>query len=119
MAKYANPLMLDAALDYVGAATHISVCSTQPTTRAEAATTYMLANAAISGSMTKANATGGRKITIPAQSGLAIANSGSAAHIALYDGTNLRYVTTCPAQALSNGGTVNIGSWEVTINNPA
>ena len=118
MAKWANDLMMDAGLDYVGGATTISVCSAQPANRTAAHTTNMLATAAISGSMTKADAASGRKITIPAQSALSISNAGTATHIALYDATNLRYVTTCPSQALTTGGTVNIGAFEISIGDP-
>lgn len=59
MGKWANDAVMDAALDYIGGATTISLCSGQPANRSEAHTSLMLATKAISGSFTKADASGG------------------------------------------------------------
>lgn len=118
MAKSANALVLDGLLDVVATATSFSVCSTQPTTRTEADSTYMLAKGSLSGSFTKANDGSGRKVTVPAQTGASITNSGTAQHVALYDGTKLIYVTTVTSQALVAGGTVNVGSWDISVAQP-
>ncbi len=123
MAKFCNTLVQDQALNYIkNNAVGISVCSTQPTTRAEAATTYMLASKVISSADYTGPAAGtvsGRKLTVNAQSGISVTNSGSAQHIALYDGTNLLYVTTCTAQSLTAGNTVNVPAWEIEIQAPS
>lgn len=100
--------------------TKIHVCSAQPTTYAEAETTYSLAEATISGSYTKANGdTSGRKNTLPAQTGMSIGSSGTATHVAVTDGTATLYlVTTCTSQALTSGGTVDTNAFDHEIGDP-
>ena len=44
MAKTVNDLVLDGAFDILDQATGMHACTTQPTTRAEAVTTYQLAS---------------------------------------------------------------------------
>jgi hypothetical protein len=122
MAKWQNDEMLDAALDYLkNAADKLILCSAQPTTYAEATSTYALADVAIdSTDFTHANGdTSGRKTTIAAQNGVLIDTSGTSTHVAIVDDTSskLLYVTTHTSQALvANGSnTVDIGSFKVEI----
>lgn len=119
MAKWANDAMMDAALNYVAGALTLLVCSSQPADRA-AALAAALADVVIdAGDFTLANGdTSGRKVTIGQQSNVPIDTSGTANHIALIDGTNLRYVTTCTAQALTAGGTVTAPAWDVEVADP-
>lgn len=97
MAKWANDSVMDAALDKVATGIILTVCSAQPTTRAEAVTTYKLADVTIdSGDFTKANGdVSGRKVTIAQQDNVPVDTTGTATHVAISDGTNLLYVTTC------------------------
>jgi hypothetical protein len=44
--------------------------------------------------------------------------TGTATHVALCDGTNLLYVTTCTSQALTAANTVNFPSWKIEIADP-
>ena len=86
-------------------------CSAEPTTRAEAVTTYALADVAMaSGDFTMGADGGGRKCTVSAKSGVAIDANGDATHIAFVDATRLLYVTTCTSQTLTSGGTVDFPS---------
>jgi len=112
-------LMPDGILDLLHAeirkqVTGISVCSTQPTTYAEATTTYKLAdvNGVTSTKFTLGNGdTSGRKITLAAQNGLTVDTTGTAAHVAWWSTTGsglLVMVTTCTTQALTTGNTVNV-----------
>jgi hypothetical protein len=122
MGKKQNDQMLDDALDYVSSgATQIAVCSTEPTTRAEAITTYMLALSA--GAPTfQANADGdvsGRKLAVDEEADIAITTSDTALHIAIVSGADLLYVTTCTSQALTSGGTVTIPTWKIEIEDAA
>ena len=121
MAKYVLPAVLDAALDAIATSTTMIVCSAQPTTRTEAVTTYALADVAMtSGDFTKANGdTSGRKVTMALKSNVPVDTSGTATHIALVDGTTLRYVTTCTSQAVTSGNTVTIPAWKIEISNPS
>jgi hypothetical protein len=96
MARYANDLFMDAALDWLATdSDFLCISEGQPTTFTEAFTTFMLATIGItSGCWTKANGTGsGRKTTI-AVSGGTVTNSGSANHMAVVDsnGSVLKYV---------------------------
>jgi hypothetical protein len=125
MAKFAVDAVLDGSLDIIATATKLVVCSAQPTTYAEATSTYALADIVIdSGDFTKANGdTSGRKITIGAQSSVLIDASGTATHIALVitGSSTLLYGTTCTSQALTANGsnTVNVPAWDIEIADPA
>ncbi len=121
MAKFANDLMMDAALDYVATGTIMNVCTTQPTTRTEAVTTYSLADVAISGaSFTKANGdVSGRKTTVAQQASVPIDTTGTATHVAISSATALLYVTTCTSQALTAGGTVTVPVWDIELSDPS
>ncbi len=124
MAKIVHDDVFDGALNIIkNNATRICVCSTQPTTYAEATSTYKLAIKTITSSDFTGPANGdvsGRKLTSNAQSGLTVDASGTAAHIALCDSANskLLYVTTCTSQALTAGNTTNIPAWDVEIADP-
>lgn len=123
MAKSVNATVLDAALNLIkNNANQMVVCSAQPTTYAEANATYKLASVAMAaGDYTlAAGDTSGRKVTMAAKTGISIATSGTATHIALIDTVNsvLYLVTTCTSQALNTGGTVDIPTWKYEIQNP-
>jgi hypothetical protein len=122
MAKWTSDEVADAALDYLATATKEVVCSAQPTTYAEAVTTYMLAEVVIDGSdFTQANGdTSGRKTTVAQQSAVSITNSGTATHVAtvITASSALIDVTTCTSQALTSGGSVTIPAWDHEISDP-
>ncbi len=110
--------MLDAALNYVkNNGTQLAVCSAQPTTYAEATSTYKLAlkTGLTSGSFTgPANGdASGRKLGVNQQAGINVDTGGNATHIAICSGTELLYVTTCTSQALTQGNTVTVPLWEI------
>lgn len=120
MAKWQNDLMLDAAFSWIEArVTKMTVCSTQPTTYTEATSTYRLAEVAMTSTdITVANGdTNGRKMTVPAKSGLSVLASGTAAHVALVGstGSTLLLITTCTTQALTTGNTVDVPTWDDEI----
>ena len=119
MAKSQNDLILDAALDYIkNNVTQMAVCSAQPTTYAEATTTYKLAlkTGLTSGSFVgPADDTSGRKITTVQQAGVAVDTGGTATHVALCSGTVLLLVTTCTSQALTGGNTVTIPAFKFSL----
>lgn len=120
MSKFAAQSVLDALLDKVATGTRVDVCSAQPTTYAQATSTYTLANTTLAGGdYTKAaGSPSGRQVTIGAKSGVSVTGSGTATHVAITDGTNLLYVTTVTSQALTSGNTVTIPSWKVTVADP-
>lgn len=123
MAKSVLAATLDLALNDVKTnGNKMIVCSSQPTTYAEANVTYNLASQAmVSGDYTlAAGDTSGRKVTTGAKTGLTIAANGTATHVAIVDttGSRLLLVTTCTSQALNTGGTVDVPAWKWEINNP-
>ncbi len=122
MAKYCNPAIIDAALNEIkNNANLMIVCTTMPTTRAEAVTTYALADVAmVPGDFTLANGdTSGRKVTVAAKSGVPIDANGNGQFVALVDATRLLYVTTCTLKTLASGDQVNVPAFDIEINNPA
>jgi len=117
MAKYVPDVRIDLELDVLET-TNIHVCNDQPVTYGDIAG-MMLAEQVISGSFTKADGVTGRKTTVPAQSGLTISNTGTATHVALSNGTDtLMAVTTATSQALTQGGTLDIPAWAMTVGDP-
>lgn len=123
MAKAMNDAGADAALDYWTDADLMIACSAQPTSYAEATSTYALADVAMAGGdFTKTNGdTSGRKVTVAAKSAVDVDVTGDATHVALVKtgDTTLRYVTTCPTVALDAAGTVNFGAWDIEIPDPS
>ena len=127
MGKYQIDAMLDAALDYIkNNTTQICVCSAQPTTYAEATTTYdggaskyklAVKTGLSSGSFTGAanGDVSGRKLTVNQQAAITVDASANATHIALCSGTTLLYVTTCTSQALTAGNTVTVPAWDIEL----
>ena len=124
MAKSLSNNVLDAPADYIiGIVDRMIACSAEPTTYAEANATFALADVAVAGGdFTKADGdVSGRKVTVAAKNGVAVDTTGTANHVALVDdgATALLAVTTAPAQGVSSGGTVDIGSWKLEFADPA
>ena len=121
MGKLVDDSVLDAALNVIGAATSICVCSTQPTTYAEAITTYKLAISATPTFQSPEDGdTNGRKITVDEEATIPVDATGDAEHVALVNsvGSVLLYVTTCTLQGLTSGNTVTIPPWDIEIADP-
>lgn len=126
MGKFAADAGLDAALAWYADCDELNVCSAQPTTYAEATTTFSLADVAVTpgtggGDFTIADGdTSGRKLTLAAQSAIPVDATGTATHIALTKSgdTTLRYVTTCTSQALTSGNTVNVPAFDLELADP-
>lgn len=124
MAKSANSVLIDALFNYIKNSVDTityTLCAAQPTTRTEAVTTNMLASTTLNKATEltlAAGDTSGRKMTVSAKTGIAVTNSGTGQHIAICDATNLLFVTTCTSQAVSAGGTVDIGSWKDEVAAP-
>lgn len=126
MGKLVHNDVLDGALNIIkNNATQISVCIDTPTTYGQATTldACMLAikSDLTSADFTVADDTSGRKVTIAQQAAISITGTGTqnATHVCLCDASaKLLYVTTCTSQALTNGNTVTIPAWKITIPDP-
>lgn len=120
MAKNIPDARIDAMLDVVeGDSVHVNTA--EPTTYAEASSTFQLATQAITGgNYVKANGdVSGRKNTLTPPAGTNIDTSGTATHVSVTNGTELRLVTTATSQVLTAGGTVDIGAFAHEIRDPA
>jgi hypothetical protein len=125
MAKFANDLVLDGALDYISTnGDKIAVCSAQPATYAElsSAPTMLAIHDMVGGDYTKADGdVSGRKLTVAEQATVSITNSGTATHVAIGDATSavLVVATLTSSQALTNGGnTVTIPAFDIVLPDP-
>jgi len=123
MGKSVHDDVLDAALDYIANnCDELVICSAEPTTYAEAHTTYAL------GSKSTPTFTGptngdssGRKLTVDAVSQEDVDSSDTATHVALTDTGNskLLYVTELSAsQAVVSGNKWNLAAWDIEIADP-
>lgn len=132
MAKWSHDDNMDAMLNNIkNNTTRLCVCSAQPTTYAEATTTYdggaskyKLAIKTISSTDFTGPADGdasGRKLTVNEASGITVDATASATHIALCDSSNskLLYVTTCTSQALTSGNTVTVPAFDIEVADPS
>lgn len=124
MAKAANSNFIDGAFNYIKNSADVityTLCSAQPTTRAEAVTTFMLGSTTLNKASEltlAAGDTSGRKMTVSAKPGVPVTNTGTGNHVAICDATNVLFVTTCTSQAVSAGGTADIGLWKDEIAAP-
>ena len=125
MAKFLPDASIDGMLNWMQLRiTGISVCSTQPTTYAEATATYKLAdkNGLTSTDLTVTDGdTSGRKLAMVAHSAVTIDTTGTAAHVAWWgsSGSTLLLVTTCTTIALTTGSTVTIPTHDFEIRDVA
>lgn len=119
MAKSVHNDVLDAALNKIATATRLTVCSGAPANFAGISAVALADVVMSSGDYSVSDGdVSGRKVTVSAQSDIEVDASGTATHIALDDGTTLLYVTECSSQALVEGNTVNVPSWDVEIADP-
>jgi hypothetical protein len=121
MAKAMNDDGADAALTYWTDADKMTLCSAEPTTYAEGAATYALADVAPTFDAIANGDVSGRKRGVQAKSGVTVDTSGTVTHCALLKSgdTTLRYVTTTASQAVVNPGTVDIGPWAMEVRDPS
>jgi hypothetical protein len=105
--NFANAV-IDGGPDFLEAnCTRVDICTTEPTTYAEATSTYTVANYTLDGTdWTIADGdTSGRKITLGAQSGNNGTATGAGNFLAFTDGISVLY-----AVIDADGDTVNSGS---------
>lgn len=121
MAKATPDAVLDAMADAIIAeATTLYVCSGQPANFAGISAVALADVTIDSGDFTKANGdSSGRKVTIGEQADVEIDAGGTATHIAIASADTLLYVTTCSSQVLTEGGTVTVPAWAITVADPS
>lgn len=123
MGKSVHNDVLDAALQYIeDNCDELVICSQEPTSYAEAHTTYALGDKPSPAFTGPAEGdASGRKTTVDAVSGATVDGTGTATHVALTDTINskLLYVTTLSAsQAVTAGNTFDLAAWDIEIADP-
>ena len=118
MAKFNASSAQDALLAYVAASTRMTFCSAQPANFAGIAAVQLAATTPTF-TAAAAGSPNGRSITTNAVSGVAITASNTVAFIAFDDGTTLRFVDTCPSQAVTAGGTLSAAAFVINVSDPA
>lgn len=112
--------LFDLALAELDTATlTLYICSQEPTTKAEADTTYALGNkASISVGAPANGAASGRRVTVAAITGGSVTATGTATHYAIVDTVNNRLLVTnalAASQAVTSGNTFSLAAFDVTL----
>jgi hypothetical protein len=121
MAKYCNPLVIDAALDVIATATKMMACAGQPTDFADA-NAKMLSEVVMDGDKFSKSDGGisGRRLTVAQMQGVPVSVAGIVNHVALVRVADeiLLYVTTADTQQITMGSFVDFPQWSIEIEDP-
>ena len=104
-------------------ANRVDICSQEPTTYAQATSTYSLGNTtSISISAPTDGDTSGRKVTLAAITGASVSGTGTATHYAISDTSNTRLLVTgalSASQAVTSGNTFSLNAVDIELNDPS
>lgn len=117
---YLNDRVLDSGLAILDTeATRLDLCSQEPTTYAEATSTYTLGNkTSLSVGAPADRGAGGRQVTVAAITDGTVTGSGTPSHWAITDTANSRLLATKTlgtTQALVSGNTFTLAAFTVYI----
>jgi hypothetical protein len=121
MTAHVNDSVIDNGLASLkAAARYVYICSAEPTTYAEASSTYALGvkdwGSAIAFPGAIAAGTNGRKLTTGAITDGVVSGNGTVTNWAITDGANLLAVGALSAsQAVTSGNTFSLGAFDITI----
>jgi len=120
MAKLVDDTVLDAALEFIqDNAVLLTVCSATPTDYEDATDTNMLAQVVISDAdFGIGPGATGRKITVAEQADIEVEVTDDAEYICLCSADTLLFATTCTSQTLTDGNTVTVPEWTITLGDP-
>lgn len=127
MARSLHNDVLDALLAEVAEGDTLTLCSAEPTTYAEATSTYKLADVALTPGFgngdfgNPADGTpSGRKMTIAAQPGITNDSSGTVTHLAVCDsgGSRLLHVTATNSLAIVAAASTDVAAFTITVLDP-
>lgn len=120
---YINDEVFDQGLDYADTnGTRIDICSQEPTTYAEATSTYTLGNkTGLNTGATQNGATDGRRVIVPAITDGTVTATGTATHWALSDGSAVLIATGAlsSSQGVTSGNTFTLDAISITIRDAA
>ena len=120
---YLHPDVLDSGLSVLEDASskRLDICTTEPTTRTQAITTYTLGNktGATIGSP-EARSPSGRKVVVSAITDGSVTGSDTAAFYGITDGTRLLAAgSLADSQVVSSGNAFTLASFDIGIPGPA
>lgn len=120
---YINDEIYDQGLDYADTnGTRVDVCTQEPTTYAEATSTYTKGNkTGLNTGATQSGATDGRRVIVPAITDGSVTGDGTVTHWALTDGSSILLATGAlsASQAVTNGNTFTLEAISITIRDAA
>jgi len=115
---YINDEVFDQGLDYADTnGTRIDICTQEPTTYAEATSTYTKGNKTVNTGATQDGASNGRRVIVPAITDGSVTGSGTVTHWALTDGSSILIATGAlsASQAVTSGNTFTLDAISITI----
>lgn len=117
---FLNDYVLDAALSKLDTeASHLYICSQEPTTFAQANSTYALGvKASLSVGAPADRSPNGRKVTVAAITDGSVTGTGTATHWAIVDTTNSRLLATnslTASQAVTSGNTFTLAALDIGL----
>jgi len=120
---YINDEVFDQGLDYADTnGTRIDICYTQePTTYAEATSTYTCGNDTVNTGVTEAGATDGRRVIVPAITAGSVTATQTAGWWALTNGSSVLIAAGAlsATQAVTSGNTFTLDAISITIRDAA
>lgn len=117
MARYADAHFMDGLLERLEGMTTLTVTAGEPTDIADIAARALASTTIDAADWTLSDDGAGRRSDINQQEDLDITDSGEADHVVIDDGTYY-YATVCDPQQLTEGGTVTVGTWGVSVGAP-
>ena len=116
--------VLDSGLETLSSeANRVDICSQEPTTYAEATSTYTLGNTTSITIASPSDRTGGgRKVTMSAISAASVTGTGTATHYSITDTSNSRLLVTgslTASQSVASGNTFSLESLDIGIPDPS
>lgn len=108
----------DALLNWIKTnGTRLDVCTTEPTTYAEATSTYTLAHGSVTLTGPADASPDGRKITVPAVAAMTASGTGTGAYWALTDGSSVLVATgsMSASRSITSGDTVNVATFDISV----
>lgn len=114
-----NDGALDAKLNYIkNNGTKLHLCTTEPTTYAEAETTYSIAEGNVTITGPTNGDVSGRKITVPALSGVTSSGAGNTNFRALTNGTDTLVWVGAVASPVNIGSGTSVSTTAFDIEDP-
>lgn len=122
--SYLNDRVFDSGLTVLDTeANRLDICSQEPTTYAEATSTYTLGNKTSLSIGAPADRTpSGRKVTVAAITDGTVSGTGTASHWSIVDTGNSRLLATgslSSSQAVTSGNTFSLAAFDIGIPDPS